>query len=143
MQNSIIVQATVVRQDQHRYEWLASALLRERFKPLWTQTYVSSTIIAIEKWGFYGHCMLRVANLLQTILFIMPTTCMLYVHLSLLCTLYHLNTILALLSATGATTGKNARAWSQNTHGQLWLRLKTITDLITTSILNRPFFPRN
>lgn len=141
MQNSIIVQATVVRQNQRRYEWLASALWRECFKPFETQTYVSSTIIAIGKWGFYRH----VASVKSS-----PSNIVHDTHDShvkrpfvLRSPLYHLNTIIALLSTTGATTGKHARARTQNTYGQLWLRLKRITDLITTSIVNRPLFPRN
>lgn len=139
MQNSIIVQATVVRQNQRRYEWLASALWRECFKPFETQTYVSSTIIAIRKWGFYRH----VASVKSSLSNIVNDTHDSHVKRPfVLCSpLYHLNTIIALLSTTGATTGKRAR--TQNTYGQLWLRLKRITDLITTSIVNRPLFPRN
>lgn len=99
------------------------------------------TIIAIGKWGFYRH----VASVKSSLSNIVHDTHDSHVKrpFVLRSPLYHLNMILALLSTTGATTGKHARARTQNTYGQLWLRLKRITDLITTSIVNRPLFPRN
>lgn len=113
MQNSLIVQATVVRQDQRRYEWLASALWRDCFKSFATQTYVSSTIIAIGKWGFYRH----VVSVKSSPSNIVHDTHDPHVKrpFVLRSPLYHLNTILALLSPREPRLA-NTHAHEHKTH---------------------------